>query len=488
MQKDLFKKYLEEAFGVKAAEKVLAALECPPSVSVRLNPSKWKAGDGTATEIAGAEVNGKVPWSEWGCFLKERPVFTLDPLIHAGVYYVQDSSSMFVGFVFRQVLGQMLGEEPVAERRSLRVLDLCAAPGGKTTDLAASLREMLGDRFILVSNEVMKNRAGTLADNVALWGDPNVVVTSADPAAFARLEGFFDIIVTDVPCSGEGMFRKDEGAVEQWSEDNVELCVARQRRILADIWPSLTPGGFLIYSTCTFNKYENDGNVGWAASELGAAVQVPDCPYEGPVRTEFGYSLAPGFVPGEGQYCAVLRIDDGGLRRASAMENTEMSFKQGSSTKRSKEKGRHDNRGAAALPGRELAGVFSAEVSFRERNGLIIAVPQQIESEIAAIESCLKPLLAGVAAGTMKAGKLIPSADLALSTILSMDAFQDSGLNKKVALEFLHRDTIRLDDSPLGYVTVSYKGHRLGFVKNIGNRCNNLHPMSRRILMNLRDK
>lgn len=481
MQKDLFKKYLEEAFGVKAAEKVLAALECPPSVSVRLNPSKWKAGDGTATEIAGAEVNGKVPWSEWGCFLKERPVFTLDPLIHAGAYYVQDSSSMFVGFVFRQVLG----EEPVAERRNLRVLDLCAAPGGKTTDLAASLREMVGDRFILVSNEVMKNRAGTLADNVALWGDPNVVVTSADPAAFARLEGFFDIIVTDVPCSGEGMFRKDEGAVEQWSEDNVELCVARQRRILADIWPALTPGGLLIYSTCTFNKYENDGNAGWAASELGAAVQVPDCPYEGPVRTEFGYSLAPGFVPGEGQYCAVLRKDDGGLRRPSAMENTEMGFKQGSSTKRSKEKGRHDNRGAAALPGRELAGVFSAEVSFRERNGLIIAVPQQIESEIAAIESCLKPLLAGVAAGTMKAGKLIPSADLALSTILSMDAFQDAGLNKKVALEFLHRDTIRLDDSPLGYVTVSYKGHRLGFVKNIGNRCNNLHPMSRRIIMNI---
>ena len=288
MQKDLFKKYLEEAFGVKAAGKVLEALECPPSVSVRLNPSKWKAGDETATEIAGAEVNGKVPWSEWGYFLKERPVFTLDPLIHAGAYYVQDSSSMFVGFVFRQVLGQMLGEEPVTERRSLRVLDLCAAPGGKTTDLAASLREMVGDRFILVSNEVMKNRAGILADNVTLWGDPNVVVTSADPAAFARLEGFFDIIVTDVPCSGEGMFRKDEGAVEQWSEDNVELCVARQRRILADIWPALAPGGFLIYSTCTFNKYENDGNVGWAASELGAAVRVADCPDEGPMRTEFG--------------------------------------------------------------------------------------------------------------------------------------------------------------------------------------------------------
>lgn len=488
MQKDLFKKYLEEAFGVKAAGKVLEALECPPSVSVRLNPSKWNVGDGTATEIAGSGVNGKVPWSEWGYFLKERPVFTLDPLIHAGAYYVQDSSSMFVGFVFRQVLGQMLGEEPVTERRSLRVLDLCAAPGGKTTDLATSLREMLGDRFILVSNEVMKNRAGILADNVTLWGDPNVVVTSADPAAFARLEGFFDIIVTDVPCSGEGMFRKDEGAVEQWSEDNVELCVARQRRILADIWPALAPGGFLIYSTCTFNKYENDGNVGWAASELGAAVRVADCPYEGPMRTEFGYSLAPGFVPGEGQYCAVLKKDDGGLRGASAIENTEMSFRQGCSGKRCREKGRPDSRGAATLPVKELAGVFSAEVSFRERNGLIIAVPQQIESEIAAIESCLKPLLAGVAAGTMKAGKLIPSADLALATILSRDAFPDAELDKKVALEFLHRDTIRLDDSPLGYVAVSYKGHRLGFVKNIGNRCNNLHPMSRRILMNLRGK
>ena len=501
MQKDLFKKYLEEAFGVKAAEKVLAALECPPSVSVRLNPSKWKAGNGTVTEIAGAGVNGKVPWSEWGCFLKERPVFTLDPLIHAGAYYVQDSSSMFVGFVFRQVLGQMLGKEPVEGRRSLRVLDLCAAPGGKTTDLAASLREMLGDRFILVSNEVMKNRAGTLADNVALWGDPNVVVTSADPAAFARLEGFFDIIVTDVPCSGEGMFRKDEGAVEQWSEDNVELCVARQRRILADVWPALRDGGLLIYSTCTFNRRENDGNVHWIASQLGAEIRQIDSPFEGPVQTECGYSLAPGFVSGEGQYCAAL-LKKGGAHesseycamtvseppRAKSLKGGEFRRNVPDSRKSGGKNKDSAGRAGSAVPEKELSGLFSIPVVLRSRGETIIAVPQNIAPDLDALETCLRPLLAGVAAGTMKAGKLIPSADLALSTILSMGEFQDAELDRKVALEFLHRDTIRLDDSPLGYVTVSYKGHRLGFVKNIGNRCNNLHPMSRRILMNLRGK
>ena len=486
-----FRKYLEDVFGPEGAGKVLTALECPPSVSVRLNPSKTDARSGDMPEIAGVETGGKVPWCERGYFLKERPVFTLDPLIHAGAYYVQDSSSMFVGHVFRQMLERRPAEGALPPWRNVRVLDLCAAPGGKTTDLSSSLREALGDRFILVSNEVMKGRAGILADNVALWGDPNVVVTSADPSAFARLAGFFDIVLADVPCSGEGMFRKDEKAVEQWSAETVSLCAARQRRILADVWPALAPGGFLIYSTCTFNRYENDDNVGWAASELGAGVQAPYCPYEGPVRTEHGYSLAPGFVQGEGQYCAVLRKNEDGSRNVSAMEaagKTPDRMRRGSVGTKSMEKSRTISSGTSAIPVKELAGMFSTEVSFRDRNGLMTAVPQQIEDDLAAVEKSLKPLLAGVAVGTMKAGKLIPSADLALSTILREDAFPNAELDKKVALEFLHRDTIRLEDSPLGYITVSYKGIRLGFVKNIGNRCNNLHPMSRRIIMNLRDK
>lgn len=488
MQEGVFRKYLEEVFGHEGAGKVLASLECRPSVSVRLNPSKWESEDGAVTGIAGAGVEKEVPWNRWGYFLKERPLFTLDPLIHAGVYYVQDSSSMFVGYVFRQMLERLSDGQALPRERNLRVLDLCAAPGGKTTDLAASLREALGDKFILVSNEVMKNRAGTLADNVALWGDPNVVVTSADPAAFAGLEGFFDIVLADVPCSGEGMFRKDDAAAEQWSEETVELCAARQRRILADIWPALAPGGLLIYSTCTFNRYENDDNVGWTASGLGAEVQSIECPYDGPVRTEYGFSLAPGFVSGEGQYCAVLRKNGSVFSKTTELREESFNAAKRRPAKNGREKGLADRRETSSVSVTELAGMFSIPVSFRDRSGLIITVPQQIEGELSVIESRLKPLLAGVAVGSMKAGKLIPSADLALSTILNKNAFPDAGIEKNVALEFLHRDTIRLDDSPLGYVTVSYRGHRLGFVKNIGNRCNNLHPMSRRILMNLRDK
>ena len=194
------------------------------SVSVRLNPFKLPR------------------------LLGGRPSFTLDPLFHAGCYYVQDSSAMYVGHVFRKMLA-MLEKGPV-----VRVLDLCAAPGGKTTDLAASLREACGDGFLLVSNEVMKERVRVLDDNVARWGDPNVAVTSADPAAFARLGGFFDIIVADVPCSGEGMFRKDPRAEAEWSPAVVTLCAARQKRILADVWPALREGGILVYSTCTYGR------------------------------------------------------------------------------------------------------------------------------------------------------------------------------------------------------------------------------------------
>ena len=247
MVTESFRKYLEEAIGSGNALVAFSAFDSPASVAVRKNPFK----DGTCPE--GREV----PWCRHGRILPERPQFTLDPHFHAGAYYVQDSSSMFVGHAFRELLGSM----DVHVGRPVRVLDLCAAPGGKTTDIAASLREAFGDGFLLVSNEVMKARAGVLADNVALWGDPNVVVTSDDPSAFAALPGFFDIIVADVPCSGEGMFRKDEEAQRQWSEDNVALCEARQRRIVADVWPSLAQNGLFIYSTCTFNRMENDGNV-----------------------------------------------------------------------------------------------------------------------------------------------------------------------------------------------------------------------------------
>jgi 16S rRNA C967 or C1407 C5-methylase (RsmB/RsmF family) len=253
-------------------------------------------------KVTSDEPGNRVPWCEDGMMLPERPSFVMVPLFHAGCYYVQDSSAMVVGHILREHLDRFEGLG-----RPIRVLDLCAAPGGKTTDISTSLRERFGDAFQLVANEVMRNRASVLADNVAIWGDPNVVVTSCDPKVFSRLEGYFDIIVTDVPCSGEGMFRKDPKAVEDWSPEAVDLCAARQKRILADAWPALRQGGLLIYSTCTFEEAENDGNVEWTASELGAEVvdyEYSSLPGVIPVRT--GGLLLPGFVKGEGQFVSVL--------------------------------------------------------------------------------------------------------------------------------------------------------------------------------------
>ena len=292
-----FRKYLAQVVGEGNLSAVLDALSGEPSVSVRINPAKA----GSPSEIFGNLVSGPVEWNRHAAFLSERPAFTLDPLIHAGAYYVQDSSAMFPGKAFRDVLDKVLESGII----SPKVLDLCAAPGGKTTDISASLRESCKGGYLLISNEIMKQRAVVLADNAAVWGDPSVVVTSVDPKAFGTLPGFFDIIVADVPCSGEGMFRKDDEAVSQWSEENVALCQARQRRIVADVWPSLAEGGFLVYSTCTFNNLENDDNVKWICSEFGAEIiGIDSC---GLLRTECGVSLVPGFVRGEGQYCAVLR-------------------------------------------------------------------------------------------------------------------------------------------------------------------------------------
>ena len=243
MLPEAFIRRLPEEIGPERAGVVLEALSGEPSVSVRLNPSKL-----AECPFEGAE---RIPWSPYGYLLKERPIFTLDPLFHAGCYYVQDSSAMFVGALLRKVLDRF--------DAGLNVLDLCAAPGGKTTDLAASLRERFGDRYSLIANEVMRNRFGVLRSNVRTWGDPRVGVVSRDPSAFTG----------------------------------------------KTVWSALKPGGVLIYSTCTFNRKENDGTVAWIASELGADVldfgELPPA-----VHTDSGYALYPGFVPGEGQYAAVL--------------------------------------------------------------------------------------------------------------------------------------------------------------------------------------
>jgi 16S rRNA C967 or C1407 C5-methylase (RsmB/RsmF family)/NOL1/NOP2/fmu family ribosome biogenesis protein len=454
MIKESFRKYLEEAIGSDDALVAFSAFDSPASVAVRRNPFK----DGKCPE------GRQVPWCQHGRLLDERPQFTLDPHFHAGAYYVQDSSSMFVGHAFRHLLKDI--RIPVG--RPVRVLDLCAAPGGKTTDLAASLREAFGDGYLLVSNEVMKARAGVLADNVALWGDPNVVVTSDDPSAFAGLPGFFDMIVADVPCSGEGMFRKDEEAQKQWSEDNVALCEARQRRIIADVWSSLAEGGVLVYSTCTFNRYENDGNVRWIEDELGAVALFRDdvlSPGNGIIKTELGYSLVPGHVEGEGQYCSALR-------KTSDVEWREV-----------RSRGMKPGKASPVPKGLKLP--VNWEVTVRMKGDTVTVVPVALSADIMQLESYLHVLAAGCAVGVMKGDTLVPDADLALSIILDTEAYPSAELDRNKALAYLHRDAIVLQDSPKGFILVRYEGLPLGFVKNLGNRCNNLHPQSRRIRMDI---
>ncbi|MBR6306697.1 MAG: hypothetical protein IKR38_08010 [Bacteroidales bacterium] len=279
---------LQESVG-EHAPVVLKALETEPSVSIRLNPSKLR-------ECPFPEAE-PVPWSPYGYFLKNRPSFTLDPLFHAGCFYVQESSAMMVGHVFRKVLDEFVP--------GVQVLDLCAAPGGKTTDLASSLREKVGNRFTLLANEVMRARYPVLRDNVRLWADDRVGTVSRDPSAFGTAP-LFDIVLADVPCSGEGMFRKDPEAVKDWTPELPAFCAARSRRILSDIWPTLKDGGVLIYSTCTFNHLENEDTVAWIASGLGASViDLKDLAPA--LRLGSGYAMLPGLVPGEGQYVAALR-------------------------------------------------------------------------------------------------------------------------------------------------------------------------------------
>ncbi len=482
---DVFRRYLEEAVGVENARSFFRALEERPSVSLRLNPFKpVSLGEVCGLEEVGHSAGAvRVPWSPFGFLLDHRPDFTLDPLFHCGAYYVQDSSAMFVGEVVRRLLPEFCGR-----RQGLRVLDLCAAPGGKTTDLAASLRTVFGDSFLLVANEVMGDRASVLAENVAKWGDPCVMVTSADPSSFTALSGFFDIIVADVPCSGEGMFRKDEEARRQWSEENVALCAARQRRIVSDVWPALAEGGAFVYSTCTYNIYEDDGNVGFMLENLGCepiGIDFGEFVCEGGVDfgkacgdgrdgswkvlgTKYGWLLLSGLTMGEGQFCAALRKTD-------EVTDFQGFLPMGKSAVRLPEALRHCG---------ECFNV-PVDLRFNARKETVTAVPQTLAREVAQVRDAVRTIMAGTLVGSVRGGDIVPSADLALSIMASDEAFGRVEVDLPTALAFLHKDSIVLTNAPRGYLKLLYKGCPLGFVKNLGNRCNNLHPSNRRIRMDI---
>ncbi len=384
-----------EWMGEETYRALEAALQTESPVSIRVNRTKWSG------EVAGEPVL----WASAGVYLSQRPTFTFDPLFHAGCYYVQEASSMFVEQVLRTYI-----TGPVV------MLDLCAAPGGKSTHA----RSVLPVGSLLVANEVMRNRSQVLAENLIKWGNAEVVVTNNDPADFTSLTEVFDVVLADVPCSGEGMFRKDPVAVEEWSTDNVQVCWQRQRRILADIWPALKPGGLLIYSTCTYNREEDEENVAWIADELGAEI------LKVPVASEWGIigNLA-------GQDFPVYRF----------------------------------------LPHR-------VEV----RGTKVIAFPNVHLSEYDLFRQELKVVHAGVTIGELKGKDVIPDHSLAMSTLLNHDGFSRFELTYEQAIAYLRKEAITLDASvPRGYILLTYKNIPLGFAKNIGNRANNLYPQEWRI-------
>ena len=431
------------------------ALLGEPAVSIRLNPAKWNATPNYAP----------VPWASNAYYLPERPAFTFDPLLHAGGYYVQEASSMFV----EQAIRQHLGEARVA-------LDLCAAPGGKST----LLRSLLPEGCTLVSNEVMRPRAQVLAENITKWGHPRCLVTSNYPADFTSLGALFNLIVVDAPCSGEGMFRKDETAVAEWSPENVEICWKRQRDILTDIWPTLRPGGLLIYSTCTFNTEEDERNVRWMMDELGAELLpiATDAAWGiTPSLTDevtHAYRFLPGRTQGEGFFLAALR--KGG--EAPTQDDVIQPI-----TKRKKGKGKASPN--VLPPWGEKGKTWLTDehaYTYRMMETNIVAIPSDMEQLYATLSEQLHLIKAGIALAEQKGRDAIPAHELAMSTALNPEAFTRCELTYNEALRYLHREAITLPhDTPKGFVIVTYQGLPLGFVKNLGNRANNLYPNEWRI-------
>ena len=396
----------------------------------------------------------RVSWCEHGYYLKERPLFTADPLFHAGVYYVQEASSMFLYQVIKQHC-------PTARN----VLDLCAAPGGKST----LLTQALPHSSLLVSNEIVRSRAYILVENLIKWGNPNVVVTNNEPKDFGNLPGFFDAMVIDAPCSGEGMFRKDAGAIQEWSEYNVTLCAKRQREILSAVWDTLKEDGILVYSTCTFNREENEDNVKWICDELGADLLTMDLKGNKDIAlSDGGYRFYPHKTRGEGFFLSVVR------------KNSE---------KISTFKNKSDNRKAI----KPLNNTFIPPLSLLEperwvilqENNLIKAYDKERLNDFLLLNKQLKCMHSGILLGEVKGSDFIPATCIALSKKLNKETIQNVEVDYQTAISFLKKEAIQLPETSRGFLLISYKNQALGWVKNVGNRCNNLYPPEWRIRMKL---
>ncbi len=411
--------------------------------SIRLNPFK-------KTNLI-FELNEKVQWCEDGFFLKERPSFTFDPLFHAGCYYVQEAGSMFLELAIKHSVN--LSE-------TLTVLDLCAAPGGKST----LVNSLISTESLLISNEVIKQRADILAYNLSKWGSCNTAVTNCDPSVYAKLPGVFDLIIADVPCSGSGLFRKQPDAVKEWSIDNVNLCSTRQKRIIADSIASLKENGVLIYSTCSYSTEEDEALVSWIIKEFGMEfIKLPINNEWGIIETEFGYRFYPNLAKSEGFFCAALR-------KKSEQETA------GFKTKKTN---------FCSLNKKDLVYF---EDKIRLNDNLVVFKFQNdyklVNTELFRFLNSFGQNLylkkTGVTIGELKQKDFLPHHELALSNHLHNNTPRIE-LTKEQALQFLRKENIHLNAAK-GIHLMSYQNQGLGWAKILDNRINNYLPKEFRIL------
>lgn len=442
---------LDELSAVQGFDKqeFLAAHNQPPVTSVRLNPAK------PSDAFAGSE---QVPWSRQGRYLAERPVFTTDPMFHAGAYYVQEASSMFLEHMFNEL---------VQEKNGIRVLDLCAAPGGKSTLIAS----LLGKDSLLVSNEVIRSRASILDENMTRWGQMNTWVTSNDPKDFSKLKGYFDVIVVDAPCSGSGLFRKDERALDEWSEANVDLCAQRQKRILADVWASLKENGILIYATCSYSPQEDEDILDWMriafkCESLGVSHNqewgIEEVSSKG---KSTGYRFFPGKVKGEGFFIAAMR---------KAEEQSEH--------KQPKFRTKHD-----AKAYEQCKYLLHGEdwVCIKEGDEYV-AIRNNHEADLHIIKEHLYLRKTGLRLGMPAKKDWLPAHDIALS-IDRNNTLPIVAATKEQALKFLKKEDAGFDGLEKGWYIVSFAGLGLGWIKALGNRENNYLPKHWRIRMEINE-
>lgn len=448
---------LIESYNAPALAELSGALLTDPSVSVRFNPAKG------ATSLASLEP---VPWCPDGAYLPERYPFAFDPLWHQGVYYVQDASSMFVSHVVDSILQRITLNRPV------RLLDACAAPGGKTT---AAISRLPLDATI-VANEYVPARCAVLCENLAKWGYGDAAVTRGDTNRFRSHPEAFDIIIADVPCSGEGMMRKDPEAVAQWSLSLVEQCVKRQREIVDNLWDALAPGGFLIYSTCTFNRLENEEMVQYIVDSYQAeSVELhvdPSWGIEAGVNTPHHcYRFIPGRVRGEGLFMALLR-KPGTLPRQH--DGSASSHGRKGAYKRRGAKGKQPSLDQSMLT--VLRSWLNQEAEFHLEDDHIVALPEGSDPLIAKLGG-------GLRVATIKGRDLVPTQQLAMSRHLRTEGFPTADVDAATAIDYLRCRAITLPNAtPRGIILLRYEGRPLGFVKNLGSRANNLYPKPWRIL------